>query len=133
MLIFTITEMSIIIAALYCIINNARPEIEFAINANSIQANIVIQKLLPNIYFAEGGPGPGPGPMPGPHGSFSAAGGMTQGTMYGYGAGAQDPSGGDHATNIEADKKNRELTHGKKSFFRKMADRISDFFEGGCI
>ena len=130
MLIFTIAEMSIIIAALYCIINNTRPEIEFAINANSIQADIVIQKMLPNIYFAEGGGGYGGG---GPHGSFSSAGGMTQGTMYGYGAGAQDPSGGDHATNIEADKKNRELTHGKKNFFRKMADRISDFFEGGCI
>lgn len=129
MLIFAITEISILIAALCTIIDNIRPEVEFAANTinNPFQIDSFIKEILPNIYFeAEGGGNGGIG-------GFGSAGGMRQGTMFGYGAGAQDPSGGDHATNIEADKKNRELTHGKKNFFRKMADRISDFFEGGCI
>lgn len=129
MLIFTITEISILIAALYTIVNNIRPEVEFAANTtnNPFQIDSFIKEILPNIYFEADGGGNGG------FGGFGSAGGMRQGTMYGYGAGAQDPSGGDHATNIEADRKNRELTHGKKSFFGKLRDRIYDLFESGCV
>ena len=129
MLIFSITEISILIAVLYAIVNNIRPEVEFATNAanNPFQIDSFIEEILPNIYFESDGGGNGN------FGGFGSAGGMRQGTMYGYGAGAKDPSGGDHATNIKAEEANLKLTHGKKSFFRKMADRISDFFEGGCV